>query len=152
MMKTDLISLSPDDEPAVFYQKLTCISEKKLEEELERFKRYARYTKLLKFQVYALRRPEMNVQLTYNNKYGWHSSSCIRSLADEEKYVKLDKCTCEADFDNPKDFFDRINHEIMFRCKLCKRHIPEWEEVAGIEEHDKFEKIQVERQNEKSET
>lgn len=131
-LEVDLIQLQPDDDPDTFYRKLSLLPESRVVKEVQRFERYARYAKLLKFQQVALRRSPLNIRLTYNDRYGWHTSSCIRSLRDEQKYSILDKCTCEEDLNRPKKFFEKVEDEIDTRCKLCKRHIPEWEEVAPM--------------------
>lgn len=131
-LEVDLIQLHPDDDPDIFYRKLRLLPENRIVKEVQRFEKYARFAKLLKFQQVALRRSQLNVRLTYNDRYGWHTSSCIRSLRDEEKYVTLDKCTCEEDLNRPKKFFEKVEDEIAVRCKVCKRHMAEWEEVAPM--------------------
>lgn len=135
-LKTDLIHLSPDDEPETFFKKLGYISESKLIEEVERFKKYDWYPKLLKFHLVTLQQPEWNIRLAYNDEYGWHATSCVRSLPEEKQMINLSKCTCEEDFNNPKDFFNKVKYEMVYRCKVCKRYIPEWEEDAGIKFHE----------------
>lgn len=131
-LEVDLIQLHPDDEPDIFYRKLSILPETTIAKEVQRFEKYAWYAKLLKFQLAVLRRPQLNVRLVYNDRYGWHTSSCIRSLRDEQKYINLDKCTCEEDLSRPKKFFEKVEDEIIVRCKLCKRFIPEWEQVAPM--------------------
>lgn len=135
-LKTDLIHLSPDDDPETFFKKLGYISESKIVEEVERFKKYEWYMKLIKFHLLTLREPERNVQLTYNGTYGWHVTSCIRSFPEEEKIINLSTCTCETEIENPKAFFDKLKYDMIFRCKVCMRYFPEWEEDAGIKFHE----------------
>lgn len=123
---TDLIYLGPDDESSLFYKKLLFTQENKLTKDIERFEKYKKYLNLLKFHQATLRRPEQNVRLTYNNKYGWHTSSCIKSLPEEER--SNHPCTCEEDFSCPDCFFYRTQKEYIFRCKLCRKYFPPWEE------------------------
>lgn len=138
-----MIQLLPDDDPQTFYQKLSILPESSLAKQVQRFEKYARYAQLLKFHQVALRRSALNIRLAYNDRYGWHTSACLRSLRDEDKYVHLDKCTCEEDLSKPNDFFDRVEHEMTIRCKLCKRYIPEWEEVVPLQD------VGVRRENER---
>lgn len=133
-LKTDLIKLFPDDEPGTFYRKLLILPQSQVSKVVQKFEKYARYAKLLQFHLTVLQRPALHVRLTYNDRYGWHTSSCIRSLRYEERFIHLDRCTCEDDLANPKEFLDRVEKEILIRCKVCKRYIPEWEEVAAMED------------------
>lgn len=138
-LKTDLIQLLPDDQPDNFFKKLRLLPENHVSTTLQRFEKYARYSKMLQFHLAALRRPSLHVWLTFNDRFGWHTSSCIRSLRDEERFINRDKCTCEEDLANPNEFFDRVVKEILIRCKICKRFIPEWEEVAAMKNPRKSE-------------
>lgn len=133
-IKSELIHLSPDDEPNLFYEKLAYIPEERLSGEILRFENYTWYATLLKFHQAALRRSDVNVRLTYNNRYGWHISSCLRSLPDA-KDVYRDKCTCEQDISRPDTFFYVMQRDQIFRCKLCKRYVPDWEEIEGSNAH-----------------
>lgn len=148
---TKLIRLSPDDDDETFFKKLAYLPEGKVEHNVRRFEKYAKYMKLLKCHLAMMRRPDFNVRLVHNVKYGWHLSSCIRSLPDEEKYIARDKCTCEEDILKPEDFFYRVQKGIYFRCKLCKRYVPEWEEADAYkchkcnEEHEDAEKENTDR-------
>lgn len=137
-MKTDLIYVCPDDDPETFFKKLHHLSENVMVQTIQRFEKYDRCAKLLKFHLAALQQPELNVRLVYNDKYGWHVSSCIRSLPEEGQIINLSECSCEADFDRPKAYFAKIKkyEELICRCKLCKRYIPVWEMDAGVKGHE----------------
>lgn len=125
MFWTDLIHLNPDDDSSTFYKKMLCIQANKLEKDIERFEKYEKYLNLLKFHQATLKRPEQNIRLTYNNKYGWHTSSCVKSLP-EKRYKH--PCTCEEDFTCSDCFFYRVEKEkSIYRCKLCKMYFPSWE-------------------------
>ena len=119
--------LLPDDPPGIFYEKL--IHEKQLERDQQRFEKYQLYHKLLKFYQATLRRPEMNIRLVYNDRYGWHISSCFKSVEIEEanKYP----CTCQEDIANPDIFFLKVQREVekLLRCKVCKHFAIDWEGV-----------------------
>lgn len=151
-LKTDLIQLFPDDNPDIFYKKLRLLPESQVSTILQRFEKYARYAKMLQFHLTALRRPSLHIRLTFNDRFGWHTSSCIRSLRDEERFINRDKCTCEEDLANPSEFFDRVEKEILIRCKICKRHVPEWEEVAAIKDPRAIEPMVSPKRRRKSET
>lgn len=137
----ELISLNPDDENKVFFKKLSFIPQHKLPAEIAKFERYAKFLPLLKFHRAILRRPEMNVRLMYNDKYGFHSSSCLMSIPDLDEQA----CTCEKAIENPKKFLLQIETDFRFRnelfkeyfgkgkrCKICKHYKVEFELVPSV--------------------
>ena len=121
---TKIISLSPDDEPVIFYKKILYLSKDKLDQEILRFEKYANYAKILTFHLELQRRPELNLQVKYSDRYGFHISSCIKSLIDGIKPDKFfdDECTCENDFDKPEYFLRLVKEDYKVRCKLCKHY------------------------------
>lgn len=119
--------LLPDDPPEIFYEKLT--HESHLEENVQRFEKYEQYCKLLKFFEAASKRPEMNIRLVYNDRYGWHISSCFKSVDVED--ANKEPCTCQEDIANPDIFFLNIQREVkkLLRCKVCKHFTVDWENI-----------------------
>lgn len=125
---TELIQLSLKDDPEHFYKKLLHIPQDKLYDHVKRFEKYAWYWSVLKFHREALRRPRLNIRITYNNLHGWHISSCMKSVLQED--VSENVCTCQEDIRKPKLFFHRILKEVVlnpkykFNCTVCKSEIP----------------------------
>lgn len=130
---TDLIELSPDDDPELFYKKLLYLPEDKVKENVIRFKKYAKYWTLLNFQKDVLRRPTLNVRITYNKRYGWHISSCLKSLPHQE--VGRNVCTCKKDFTQPFLYFFKVQREVKQyfkdRCTVCKGYDPQFPRVEN---------------------
>lgn len=128
----ECIQLSPNDDPELFYKKLLYLPEHKLEETVKRFKKYAKYWMLLNFHQDVLRRPTLNVRLTYNKRYGWHISSCLKSLPNAGK----DVCTCQTDFARPYFYFYKMEREtrqyFKDRCTVCKFYNSQFPQVQPI--------------------
>lgn len=129
------IHLSPDDAPDLFYRKLLHLPPHKLAEEITRFQKYAKYWKILHFQQATFRQPALNIRMTYNRRYGWHISTCIKSAPEQN--VKGKVCTCETDITTPTFFLYRIDVESRRvskdRCKLCKVYDPRFPKVLERE-------------------
>lgn len=125
---TELIQPSLKDDPEQFYKKLVYIPQDKLSDHVERFEKYAWYWTVLKFHREALQRPRLNIRITYNHLHGWHVSSCMKSLPQED--VSGNVCTCEEDIRKPKLFFQKTLREVVqnpkykFNCTVCKCKIP----------------------------
>lgn len=135
-----LVSLNPDDRDEIFCKKLSVIPIHNLPAEISKFETYTKYLPLLKFHRATLRRPEMNVKLVYNDKYGWHISSCLKSISDTSE----EKCTCEKDVLNPKKFLLEIETDFRLkqnwvkkfirngkRCKICKHYKVDFEMISS---------------------
>lgn len=128
-----LINLSPEDDSETFYKKLPLLSEGRVAKEVQRFEKYATYYKILKFHLAALHRPDANIKIKYNYRYGWHLSSCIRSLPDSP-YIRSDPCNCEEEIADPEEFFYSLARDYVLRCKICKHNGPDfvtWDKDGG---------------------
>lgn len=127
----DWIKLSPDDDPELFYKKLSYLSKDRVKGYVKQFKKYAKYWTLLRFQQEVLRRPTLNVSITYNKRYGWHISSCLRSLPRENTGRNV--CTCKKDFTQPFLYFYKVTREVKQpfkdRCTVCKGYDPRFPQI-----------------------
>ena len=120
MSVVDLIALLPDDKPDIFYQKMICLPESRLNEEVLKFERYEKYAKILRFHESLLKRPDVNVRVLHNDRNGIHLSCCDKSISNISENIIL--CTCEQDFNNIDTFFWGIKRDEFdkLRCTLCK--------------------------------
>ena len=132
---TELVSLSPDDKPAIFYQKLPYLSENNIENEIQRFEKYAKYAAILKFHLAVQRRPELNIRVTYNDR-DFHISSCLNSLSNAADKVIEEECNCAENFEKPLQFLFSIETNLLFRCHLCKRYFPDSEAFVCDKSHE----------------
>lgn len=126
----DWFELHPQDDPNIFYRKLSCMSKSNLNANLKKFHRYETYCNVLKFHSVACDRPETNVRVTYNDKNGWHLSCCLKSIPRED--FDRDVCSCEEDIAHPQRFFHKLERDQMHRCKLCKRFTPDSQEEVEM--------------------
>lgn len=124
----------PEDDPAIFYRKLSCMSKRHLNFNLQKFYQYETYCNILKFQLAACERPETNVRVIYNDTTGWHLSCCLKSIPIYREDYDREACSCKDDISNPQQFFHKLERDHLNRCKLCKRFDPEWEEGTGSKE------------------
>lgn len=138
-----LITLSPDDDSETFYKKLLHLSQDQIAKQIQRFEKYAKYYNVLKFHQAALQRSDLNVGIKYNYRYGWHISSCIRSLPDAPKpFVDNEICQCDTHIANPDKYFELLRIESMSRCKICKHPTPDfvtwdkWDKSGGNDSGD----------------
>ena len=142
MLITDLINLLPDDAPKIFYEKMIRLSESRLRDEILKFEHYEYYARLLRFQEALLNQPDANIRIVYNDKNGIHLSSCDKSIC---KIILPDQaegkilCTCDEDLKDPTKFFWKMHRDMLFRCRLCKRYSPDWEDITPLERSDKEE-------------
>lgn len=132
-----LINVSPDDDSETFFKKLTFLSEAQVAKSVQRFEKYAMYYRVLRFHKVALQQSDLNIRIKYNYRYGWHLSSCIKSLPDE--YNIRVQCTCDADIADPDTFFYTLTRDSLLRCKLCKNFIPDYAESSDDDEIDEGE-------------
>lgn len=116
----------PEDDPNIFYRKLSFMSKRHLNANLQKFYQYETYCNILKFHLAACERPETNVRVIYNDINGWHLSCCLKSIPIYHECY--DACSCKEDIANPQQFFHKLERDLLYRCKLCKRFDPEWEE------------------------
>lgn len=143
-----LINVSPDDDSETFFKKLFFLSEAQVAKSVQRFEKYVNFFRVLRFHQAALQQSDLNITIKYNYRYGWHISSCIKSLPDE--YNIHVSCTCDADIADPDKFFYNLTRYSLFRCKLCKSFIPEYRESSdNDEEIDEREKEGGESEGEK---
>lgn len=124
-MLGDWFELHPEEDPNIFYRKLSCMSERHLNINFYKFQQYSTYFNVLNFHLTACKKPETNVRVTYNDKNGWHLSCCLKSVPIYHEGLV---CSCREDIANPQKFFSKLENN---RCKLCK--LPEWEDSSSRE-------------------
>ncbi|KMQ82869.1 dna polymerase i [Lasius niger] len=136
------IYLSPDEPNHVFYKKLTALSPEGLRSQLDRFARYAELADVVRFQNAAFEHRSYNISITYNEKYGFHTTSCPWSnpaLTEEMARVIFCHCNCRRDIQFPDRFFERVRRERFDRCANCGHNINEhyYEDTRETEDPSK---------------